>query len=41
MQAEALLIGRRHLYTDDGGGARIGGDVGSYVKYANAAAYDD
>ena len=35
------LIGRHGLYTDGGGEARIGGDVGSYVKYANAAAYDD
>ncbi len=24
-----------------GGEARISGDVGSHVKYANAAAYDD
>jgi hypothetical protein len=24
-----------------GGEARIGGDIGSYVKYANAAVYDD
>ena len=34
-------IGRRARYSDGGREARIDGDVGSYVKYANAAVYGD
>jgi hypothetical protein len=32
---------RTPLYLKKGKGARIGGDVVSYVKYAIAAVYDD